>query len=174
MKTLKEYIIESYNDNSSLAEYLIVHCDYKYIVEPILNSNFSHVIESDDPYDFECSNATYPKIGIYYKAIYREKKEINIDSKLLNNGHIATNKKEYKSFLAYIYEGNLCLIDAKEFNNKLDLSKAKPELQFELSDNMKSIYNDIYNLYDNLSPQIKSSKDFKKFDEFKKFEEILK
>ena len=179
MKNLVEYIKESlgnaYNDNSSLAEYLIIHLDYEYIVKPLLNSAFDNVVQlnSSNDYDFTCSNDDFPKIGIYYKSINRDKEEINIEPELLNNGKINLYKKGYKSYLAYIYQDNLCLIDIKEFNHKLDLTKAEPELKYELSDNMKSLYNDTYSLYDSLSPDIKKSNEFKKFDEFKQFEEIL-
>ena len=84
MKNLVEYIKESlgnaYSDNSSLAEYLIIHLDYEYIVKPLLNSAFNNVVQlnSSNDYDFTCSNDDFPKIGIYYKSINR------LDYELLN------------------------------------------------------------------------------------------
>ena len=108
MKTLKEYIIESYNDNSSLAEYLIVDTYIGYILD---------------------------------NKLYLVKKE-ELESKINN------------------YKVNL-----------LDL---KPEYEFELLDEQKDVYQQVYDIYDNITPEDRNSSNFKKLDEFKEINELIK
>ena len=184
MKKLNEFINESlngsYNESNSLAEYLIINCDYKYIVKPILESNFDNVtnVNENNGIDFSCSNDEYQHIGIVYSAVYRKENKISLNPKLLNNGQLNLNKKAKDiNYLAYIYENKLCLVDVNNIeikNSSIDISKINPDKEFNLSKNSIDIYNNVYDIYDNLSPDDRNNKQFKNTDYFEKLENILK
>lgn len=184
MKKLIEFINESlngsYNELHSLAEYLIINCDYKYIVNPILESNFDNVINvnSNNGIDFSCSNDEYQHIGIIYSTVYRKENKISLNPKLLNNGHFNLNKKAKDiNYLAYIYENKLCLVDINNVeikNYSIDISKVNPDKEFDISKNNIDIYNNVYDIYDNLSPDDRNNKQFKNTDYFEELENILK
>lgn len=183
MKTIKDFITESlttsYNENNSLAEYLIINCDYKYIVKHILDDNFDNVvnINVNRGIDFTCSNDEYKNIGIIYNVIYRKEHKISVQPNLLNNNHFDLSKKEKDiNYLAYIYDNKFCLVDINNIeikNYSIDVSKLTTDMEFELSDEQKDIYNKVYDLYDSLSPNEKNSKQFKKLEVFKEIKNIL-
>ena len=79
--------------------------------------------------------------------------------------------------MAYIYENKLCLVDINNVeikNFSIDISKVNPDKEFELSKNNIDIYNSVYDIYDNLSPDDKNNKQFKNTDYFEELENILK
>lgn len=183
MKSIKDFITESlttsYNENNSLAEYLIINCDYKHIVKHILNDNFDNVvnINANRGIDFTCSNDEYQNIGIIYSVIYRKEHKISIQPNLLNNNRFDLSKKGKDiNYLAYIYDDKFCLVDINNIeikNYSIDISKLTPDMEFELSAEQKDIYNKVYDLYDSLSPNERNNKQFKKLDAFKEITNIL-
>lgn len=183
MKSIKDFINESlstsYNENNSLAEYLIINCDYKYIVEPLLDDNFDNVvnINVNRGIDFTCSNDEYQNIGIIYNAVYRKEHKISIQPNLLNNNRFDLSKKGKDiNYLAYIYDDKFCLVDINNIeikNYSIDVSKLTTDMEFKLSDEQKDIYNKVYDLYDSLSPDERNNKQFKKSEVFKEIKNIL-
>jgi len=183
MKTLKDFINEglsnSYNQNNSFEEYLIVNCDYKYIVKPLLDDNFDNVISlnNDNGIDFSCSNNEYQNIGIIYSPIYRKEHKISVEPNFINNDHFDLRKKGKDiNYLSYIYDDKFCLVDINNIeikNYSIDVSKLTPDMEFKLSNEQKNIYNKVYNIYDNLSSDEKNNKQFKKSEFFKEISDIL-
>jgi len=183
MKTIKEFIYEgltkSYNQNNSLAEYLIVNCDYKYIVKPLLEDNFENVvnINSSNGIDFTCSNDEYQNIGIIYSPVYRKEHRIDLQPKLLNNDRFNLSKKAKDiNYLAFIYDDKLCLANIRDIdikNYSIDIEKVTPDMEFNLSNEQKDIYNKVYEIYDNLSSDEKNDKHFKKLEQFTDIQSIL-
>lgn len=183
MKSIKDFITESlttsYNENNSLAEYLIINCDYKYIVKPLLDDNFDNVINVNvnRGIDFTCSNDKYKNIGIIYNAVYGKEHKISIQPNLLNNNRFDLSKKGKDiNYLAYIYDDKFCLVNINNIeikNYSIDVSKLTTDMEFELSDEQKDIYNKVYNLYDSLSSDERNTKQFKKLDVFKEIINIL-
>lgn len=197
MKELKNYIFESIsklNPNKSFAHYLIVNFDYN-IVYNLLNNHFYEVQKVYQQYpnqkglDFKClkekaktTESSQQYFGIIYKTIYRKNKEINFEPKELtkdNKINIPKNNLIVDTYIGYILDNKLYLVKKKELeskinNYKVNLLDLKPEFEFDLLDDQKDLYQQVYNIYDNITPEDRNSSNFKKLDEFKEISELIK
>lgn len=173
MKTIKEYIIESltkYNENT-LFYYILSNVDYV-IVNEILNENFDDVkILKNSKFDFAFKEDNQYN-GLIYKQIFRKESSMSFESSSLSkNNKLKINKKMlyYKNYISYIYNDSLCLVDIKQLEEKINnynckLDILKPEYSFKLNDKQKNYYNEIYNIYDKLSPESKNQ-DISEFED---------
>lgn len=173
MKTIKEYINESltkYNENT-LFYYILSNVDYV-IVREILNENFDNVeIIKNSKFDFIFKKDNLYN-GLIYKQIFRKESSISFEpSSLSNNNKLKISKKilYHKNYISYIYNDSLCLVDIKQLEEKINnynckLDTLEPEYSFKLNDKQKNYYNEIYNIYDKLSPESKNQ-DISEFED---------
>ena len=197
MKDLKNYIFESIsklNPNKSFGHYLIVNFDYN-IVYNLLNNHFYEVQKVYQQYpnqkglDFKClkekaktTESSQQYFGIIYKTIYRKNKEINFEPKELtkdNKINIPKNNLIVDTYIGYILDNKLYLVKKEELESKINnykvkLLNLKPEYKFELLDEQKDIYQQVYSIYDNITPEDRNSSNFKNLDEFKEINELIK
>lgn len=197
MKELKNYIFESIsklNPNKSFDNYLIVNFDYN-IVYNLLNNHFYEVQKVYQQYpnqkglDFKClkekaktTESSQQYFGIIYKTIDRQNKEIKFESKELNKDNkinIPKNNLTVDTYIGYILDNKLYLVKKEELeskinNYKVNLLDLKPEYKFELLDEQRDIYQQVYDIYDNITPEDRNSSNFKKLDEFKEINELIK
>lgn len=185
MKRLKEFINEAlYKLNDKVfAHWLIKNVDYK-IVYDILNDHIDNVIKSYEThpnekfYDFQIINPNIKNTDnvndsesyyvIFYKVLYRKEGTIDFAPNELKNGKLNIPKLPNKSFIGFIYDNKLYIIAIDEINNhiknyKLNIKslleqKLEYKFEYDLDDKQRKIYNDIYNIYDNLSPNQRQSK----------------
>ena len=173
MKTIKEYIIESltkYNENT-LFYYILSNVDYV-IVNEILNENFDNVeIIKNSKFDFKFKeDNTYN--GLIYKQIFRKESSISFEpNSLTKNNKLKIDKKILynKNYISYIYNDSLCLVDINQLEEKINnynckLNNLEPEYSFKLNDKQKNYYNEIYSIYDKLSPENKNQ-DISEFED---------
>lgn len=197
MKDLKNYIFESIlklNPNKSFDNYLIVNFDYN-IIYNLLNNHFYEVQKVYQQYpnkkglDFKClkekaktSESSQQYFGIIYKTIDRKNKEINFEPKELtkdNKINIPKNNLIVDTYIGYILDNKLYLVKKEELESKINnykvkLLNLKPEYKFELLDEQKDVYQQVYNIYDNITPEDRNSSNFKNLDEFKEINELIK
>lgn len=185
MKSLKEFILEGlngkYNVNNSLAEYLIINCDYNYIVKPLLNENFKNVIKQNKNkgIDFSCSNNEYNSIGIIYSVIYRKENKISVQPGIVENNKFKFSKSNIAddiNYLTYIFDNKLCFVNIENIeikNNSINIAELTPDITYNLTDDQINIYDSIYNIYDNLTPDERNKKQFKTLDCFEEINSIL-
>lgn len=173
MKSIIEYINESltkYNENS-LYYYILSNVDYV-IVNEILNENFDNVeIIKNSKFDFKFKVDDLYN-GLIYKQIFRKESSMSFEpSSLGKNNKLKINKKLIynKNYISYIYNDSLCLVDIKQLEEKINnynckLDTLEPEYSFKLNDKQKNYYNEIYNIYDKLSPESKNQ-DISEFED---------
>lgn len=173
MKTIIEYINESltkYNENT-LFYYILSNVDYV-IVNEILNENFDNVeIIKNSKFDFKFKVDDLYN-GLIYKQIFRKESSMSFEPSLLGkNNKLKINKNLLynKNYISYIYNNSLCLVDIKQLEEKINnynckLDTLEPEYSFNLNDKQKNYYNEIYNIYDKLSPESKNQ-DISEFED---------
>lgn len=174
MKTIKEYINESltkYNKNT-LFYYVLSNVDY-YIVNEILNENFNdvkNIKNSKVDFTFKEDNNLYS--GLVYKQIFRKESSISFEPDLFTKNNklkIAKNMTYFNNYISYIYNGSLCLVKIEQLEEKINnynckLDTLEPEYSFKLSEKQKNYYNEIYSIYDKLSPESKNQ-DISEFED---------
>lgn len=164
MKSIKEYINESlakYNKNT-LFYYVLSNVDYR-IVNEILNENFDDVKNiKNSKFDFVFKEDN----NLYSGLIYTPRKESSISfepNSLGKNNKLKIAKKMtyFKNYISYIYNESLCLVKIEQLEEKInnyncELDNLEPEYSFKLNDKQKNYYNEIYSIYDKLSPESKN------------------
>lgn len=179
MKTIKEYINESltkYNKNT-LFYYVLSNVDYR-IVNEILNENFNDVNNiKNSKFDFVFKEDNNLYSGLIYKQIFRKESSISFEPNLLNKNNklkIAKKMTYFKNYISYIYNESLCLVKIEQLEEKINnynckLDNLEPEYSFKLNDKQKNYYNEIYSIYDKLSPESKNQN----INEFEDLIEII-
>lgn len=183
MKTIKEYINESltkYNKNT-LFYYVLSNVDYR-IVNEILNENFDDVkIPTDyhrtSLFDFAFREDNNLYSGLIYKPIFRKESSISFEPNSLGKNNklkIAKKMTYFKNYISYIYNDSLCLVKLEQLEEKINnynckLDNLEPEYSFKLNDKQKNYYNEIYSIYDKLSPESKNQN----INEFEDLIEII-
>lgn len=177
MKSIKEYINESltkYNKNT-LFYYVLSNVDYR-IVNEILNENFDDVKNiTNSKFDFVFKEDN----NLYSGLIYTQRKESSISfepNSLGKNNKLKIAKKMtyFKNYISYIYNESLCLVKIEQLEEKInnyncELDNLEPEYSFKLNDKQKNYYNEIYSIYDKLSPESKNQN----INEFEDLLEII-
>ncbi len=166
MKSIKEYINESltkYNKNT-LFYYVLSNVDYR-IVNEILNENFDDVKNiKNSKFDFVFKEDNNLYSGLIYKQIFRKESSISFEPNSLGKNNklkIAKNMTYFKNYISYIYNESLCLVKIEQLEEKINnynckLDDLEPEYSFKLNDKQKNYYNEIYSIYDKLSPESKN------------------
>ena len=166
MKTIKEYINESltkYNKNT-LFYYVLSNVDYR-IVNEILNENFDDVKNiKNSKFDFVFKEDNNLYSGLIYKQIFRKESSISFEPNSLGKNNklkIAKNMTYFKNYISYIYNESLCLVKIEQLEEKINnynckLDDLEPEYSFKLNNKQKNYYNEIYSIYDKLSPESKN------------------
>lgn len=177
MKSIKEYINESltkYNKNT-LFYYVLSNVDYR-IVNEILNENFDDVKNiKNSKFDFVFKEDN----NLYSGLIYTPRKESSISfepNSLGKNNKLKIAKKMtyFKNYISYIYNESLCLVKIEQLEEKInnyncELNNLELEYSFKLNDKQKNYYNEIYSIYDKLSPESKNQN----INEFEDLMEII-
>lgn len=172
MKTIKEYINESltkYNKNT-LFYYVLSNVDYR-IVNEILNENFDDVKNiKNSKFDFVFKEDNNLYSGLIYTP--REESSISFEPNSLGKNNklkIAKKMTYFKNYISYIYNESLCLVKIEQLEEKInnyncELDNLEPEYSFKLNDKQKNYYNEIYSIYDKLSPESKNQ-DISEFED---------
>jgi len=200
MKHLREYVnenlliesISKLNPDKEFPHWMIYNFDYK-LVYDILSNNFNEVQKIYNQnknykgYDFKClkendsssQNQTKSYLGIIYKTIDRKNKKIDFDVRDLkpnNKLNIPKNNLINNTYIAYIFNDKLCLVKKEEIESNIDqfrindINQLNISYEYELSAQQKELYETIYNIYDNINPDLKF--DFNKIKKLQEFRDI--
>jgi len=184
MKSILNYINETMSKipQNTFAGWLIYNFDLK-LAEEVLIKDMSRVIRlKSGQFDFLAHYEEDADIHIIYKQIDRKNSKMTFSSDELDNGELKIkDKPAINTYIAYFLDNKLNLVEISNIErlindkNEVNLKNVEFNDQIDMTQEQVEKYNEVYEIYDNISPNDKDfNKNFKQLPQFEEISDLIK
>jgi len=184
MKSILNYINETMSKipQNTFAGWLIYNFDLK-LAEEVLIKDMSRVIRlKSGQFDFLAHYEEDADIHIIYKQIDRKNSKMTFSSDELDNGELKIkDKPAINTYIAYFLDNKLNLVEISNIErlindkNEVNLKNVEFNDQIDMTQEQVEKYNEVYEIYDNISPNDKNfNKNFKQLPQFEEISDLIK
>jgi hypothetical protein len=167
---------------NTFAGWLIHNFDLK-LAEEVLKNDISRVIRlKSGQFDFLAHYEEDADIYIIYKQIDRKNSRMTFSSNELDNGELKIkDKPTINTYIAYFLNNKLNLVEISKIEslindkNEVDLNNIESIDKIDMTQEQVEKYNEVYEIYDNISPNDKNfNKNFKQLPQFEEIRDLIK